>query len=223
VPGDPSIYLIDPLPLTRAATGLLIQSVLPKAHLTSFGSVTAFLGETRKLDPSTIVFSLYDPDIAGLAAIASLTRNNRHRLIVLSPFQNQERIHTAFELGAYGYVPTSSQPATLRHAIELVMLGERYTPTLLPNARQSHAAPTDLSVKDFTRRQLQVLIALSAGKQTRKIAEDLHLAENTVKVHIRAVLRILKATNRTQAAMRAAELLANNQITLYPIRNKRRT
>jgi DNA-binding NarL/FixJ family response regulator len=223
VAGASSIYLIDPLPLTRAATGLLLKSLLPKADIRSFDSITAFLGETRKLEPGAILFALHDPDIAGLLAVSSLTRNNRHKLIVLSPFQNQERIHTAFELGAHGYVPASSQPATLRHAIELVLLDETYTPTLLPDARQSHAAPIDLSVKDFTRRQLQVLIALSAGKPTRKIAEDLQLAENTVKVHIRAVLKLLNAQNRTQAAMRAAQLLANNQITLYPIKSKRRT
>lgn len=220
--GVSHIYLIDPLPLTRAATGLLIQSVLGKAALQSFDSVTAFLGGTRKLDPGAIVLTIHDPDVAGLTAISSLTRNGRHKLIVLSPFQNQERIQTAFELGADGYVPASSQPDTLRHAIELVLLGERYTPTLLPDARRSYAAPSDLSVTDFTRRQLQVLIAISAGKPTRKIAEDLHLAENTVKVHIRAVLKTLKVQNRTQAAMRATQLLANNQISLYPIKGKRR-
>ncbi len=58
----------------------------------------------------------------------------------------------------------------------------------------------------FTERQLAVARALQRGDANKIIAYDLGLCESTVKVHIRNIMRKLKATNRTQAAFRLNEL-----------------
>jgi DNA-binding NarL/FixJ family response regulator len=53
----------------------------------------------------------------------------------------------------------------------------------------------------FTARELNVLAALQRGRSNKWIASQLNLSENTVKVHIRHIMRKLKATNRTQAVI----------------------
>jgi two-component system, NarL family, nitrate/nitrite response regulator NarL len=57
----------------------------------------------------------------------------------------------------------------------------------------------------FTARELDVLAALQRGRSNKWIASQLNLSENTVKVHIRHIMRKLKATNRTQAVIYSRE------------------
>jgi len=53
----------------------------------------------------------------------------------------------------------------------------------------------------FSPRQLQVLEQLSEGKQNKIIAYELGMAESTVKVHIRHIMKKLNARNRTQVVL----------------------
>jgi DNA-binding NarL/FixJ family response regulator len=53
----------------------------------------------------------------------------------------------------------------------------------------------------FTPREQQVVAALQRGLSNKIIAADLGMSENTVKVHVRHVMRKLRASNRTQAAL----------------------
>lgn len=67
-------------------------------------------------------------------------------------------------------------------------------------------APAAASLPGFTPREAQVIEALQRGRSNKVIAGDLNLSENTVKVHVRHIMRKLKATNRTQAALRSQVL-----------------
>ncbi|MGL5138117.1 MAG: LuxR C-terminal-related transcriptional regulator [Beijerinckiaceae bacterium] len=71
-------------------------------------------------------------------------------------------------------------------------------PVEKPETITSHAA---LVGGAFTPRELQVIAALQRGLSNKIIAADLGMSENTVKVHVRHVMRKLRATNRTQAAL----------------------
>jgi two-component system nitrate/nitrite response regulator NarL len=68
-------------------------------------------------------------------------------------------------------------------------------------------------------REAQILRCLTQGASNKLIARELGVAEATVKVHIKAILRKVKAVNRTQAAMWAAGYLnssASNDMPLVP-------
>jgi len=58
----------------------------------------------------------------------------------------------------------------------------------------------------LTPRQMDVLFALVKGKSNKEIARDLNLAEPTIKLHVTALLKGLQVNNRTQAAVKAAQL-----------------
>ncbi|MBV1703920.1 MAG: response regulator transcription factor [Hyphomicrobiales bacterium] len=95
-------------------------------------------------------------------------------------------------------------------AIRLALAGGSYWPrrgVALPGAIrvEAHSAPaflpTGVPAASLTCRELEVLRELRVGRQNKNIAHELGISESTVKVHVRSILRKLRATNRTQAAM----------------------
>ena len=62
---------------------------------------------------------------------------------------------------------------------------------------------------DFTTRELEVLASVAKGTSNKMIARELDMREGTVKVHVRSLLQKLKATNRTELAVRAHRALDN--------------
>jgi len=82
-----------------------------------------------------------------------------------------------------------------------------------PPAREPRAIapPTEppSSLDNLTARERDVLESLSAGRANKIIAFDLHISENTVKAHLRSIMKKLHAANRTQVAMRVGELGAD--------------
>ena len=78
--------------------------------------------------------------------------------------------------------------------------GSELPPGSRPRGRAASAATSGLSP-----RETEVLRCLADGASNKMIARKFDLAEATVKVHVKAVLRKLKLGNRTQAAMWASE------------------
>jgi two-component system nitrate/nitrite response regulator NarL len=140
------------------------------------------------------------------------------RVVALSDNLDPWAVRDLCTAGLDGLCPTGmSQPALVK-ALELVMLGEMFLPISVSLAmldqsmspqRQSMAAANDLAALStkFSEREAQILRHLTTGASNKLIARDLGLAEATVKVHIKAILRKAKAANRTQAAMWATQHL----------------
>jgi DNA-binding NarL/FixJ family response regulator len=112
------------------------------------------------------------------------------------------------DLGARGVIPLSTPIAVTAHAIRLVQQGGTYMPATRPAAaglgltaaRESAQAPL------FTLRQRKVIDSLRQGKANKLIAHELQMSEATVKVHLRHIMRKLKANNRTQVVCRIEEM-----------------
>jgi len=75
---------------------------------------------------------------------------------------------------------------------------------------QAHARPKESPspYRNLTARERDVFKSMSAGRTNKKIALDLQISEGTVKVHLHSIMRKLRATNRTQAAVRFGALAA---------------
>ncbi|WP_201863074.1 LuxR C-terminal-related transcriptional regulator [Microvirga soli] len=148
------------------------------------------------------------------------------RLVVLGDNLDPWTVRELCTLGLDGLCPTGMSQAALVKALELVMLGEMFLPisvslAMLDQARDPQSpmmmAANDLAAPStkFSDREAQILRLLTTGASNKLIARDLGLAEATVKVHIKAILRKAKAANRTQAAMWATQYLGfqtNSQI-----------
>ncbi len=118
-----------------------------------------------------------------------------HKLKGLDPHE----VMAVLRLGALGFVPKASSAEVMEHALRLVLAGDTYLPSHILLDPQAPAALPKDGVLDLTQRQKEVMRLMVLGESNKQIARRLNLAENTVKVHVTAILRELNVTSRAQA------------------------
>lgn len=136
-------------------------------------------------------------------------------IIVLSASENSAHIKKCFELGVRGFVTKSAPKEALFEAIEKVLDGDQYVPKYLIEAVPEVARVIDevdsgvnieIIAELITDRQFDILNCISRGHSNKQIARELDLSENTVKVHVSAMLKSLGLSNRTQAGILGQKL-----------------
>jgi DNA-binding NarL/FixJ family response regulator len=100
-------------------------------------------------------------------------------------------------LESAGEAPQLSR--TLLSALRLILSGSAILHA--PAQAHTHWAISSHGQWDLTARQREVLALLIEGKSNKEICRELGLAEGTVKIHVSAILRALKVTNRTQVVL----------------------
>ena len=132
-------------------------------------------------------------------------------VIVMADNDELDQVLLALEHGACGYIPTSVVVGVCIEAIALAVAGGTFVPASSVVAMREVINPNSRNVRPssgmFTQRQAEVARALRRGKANKIIAYELNLRESTVKVHIRNIMKKLKATNRTEVAYKISELL----------------
>jgi DNA-binding NarL/FixJ family response regulator len=136
-------------------------------------------------------------------------------LIVLSASENPTHIRKCLDFGAAGFVTKSAPKDALFEAIAKALSGERYVPDSLIESMPEVArvidevdsgADIDIISALVTDRQMDILLRITQGRSNKQIARELDLSENTVKVHVSAMLRALGLSNRTQAGILGQKL-----------------
>jgi two-component system, NarL family, response regulator LiaR len=163
------------------------------------------VAQARVLRPDVILMDLVMPNMDGIEATRRITAEQPAvRILVLTSFAADDKVFPAIKAGALGYILKDSGPAELVQAIHLVHLGQ---PSLEPaialkvlyelsHPSQQPPTPDPLSV-----RELEVLRLLAQGKSNREIADQLVIAELTVRTHVSNILGKLHLASRTQAAL----------------------
>ena len=128
------------------------------------------------------------------------------RMILLAwPIKDLNFLMHSYEIGIDAYLESTTSQVGFRQSLDLVVSGERIFPSRLKAAPETtrdkspsnkSSAPSCLSA-----RELEILRHLASGRANKVIANDLHITEATVKVHVKGILRKIGATNRTQAAI----------------------
>jgi DNA-binding NarL/FixJ family response regulator len=166
--------------------------------------------------PDLVLLSVEGPADAtrtGLAArIARLKAIDPNvSIVVLGDRFDGETVVDLVTAGAGGCISTTDGLQVVLHAIGLVLAGGVYVPADVVTAgsrpmsddpRPTPAGP----LADFTPRQLSVIEGVRKGKSNKLIAYELNMCESTVKVHLRSIMKKLKARNRTEAVYKVAEL-----------------
>ena len=137
--------------------------------------------------------------------------------VVLADSDDVDEVNRALAYGVRGYIPTSVEWEVAVAALRLVSAGGTFVPA---DALRSTASKPDDQPEgerqgrsdglDLTPRELSVIDLLREGKPNKVIAAQLDMQENTVKVHVRNILKKLNATNRTHAAFVANRLLGKD-------------
>jgi DNA-binding NarL/FixJ family response regulator len=150
-------------------------------------------------------------DPGATAEISALTAEFKSvPVVILADTDDVKQVVKALEVGARGYIPTSVGVEVCIEAINLAIAGGIFVPasSLLAMRHLVDSSSQDVQplAGMFTLRQAEVVQALRRGKANKIIAYELKLRESTVKVHIRNIMKKLKATNRTEVAYKLNDL-----------------
>lgn len=206
--GSPAKILIaDDHPLVCAALTHTLRSAMPSATIltaSSLGAIETALTEHPDLDLALL--DLHMPGARGFSALL-LLRGQRPELpvIVISSNDHPRTIARAQQFGAAGFLPKSAALPEMLAAIASVMAGGMCFPRH-EAARSEDDTKLAARLAQLTPQQMRVLMCLADGLLNKQIAHELRLAENTVKVHVAAVLHKLGCHTRTHAALLAKVL-----------------
>ncbi len=155
----------------------------------------------RTLLPDVVVLDLRLPRVSGFDVIKAL-RKGRHtaRIVVLSNYQGSEDIYRAVEAGAMAYLTKDVSGEEVINAIQSVSRGLRYMPRIALD-RLAESMP----LVQLTPREREVLVCITQGRSNREIAEELGIAEKTVRIHVSSMLEKMGVRDRTQATIYALQ------------------
>ena len=201
------IVIIDSRSLTRECLARALRTITD-TQIVSLPTVEAWLEIADKVPASAILLcisgKLRDLELQRQLALVEQV-NDRIPLVVLGESEDPEQIIEFLDRGARGYIPTSmSLPVTLQ-TLRLVAEGGVFVPASSLMASHRQATRSGQVGKDeqelFTSRQAAVVEAVCRGKPNKVIAYELNMCESTVKVHVRNIMKKLKAKNRTEVAV----------------------
>jgi DNA-binding NarL/FixJ family response regulator len=130
------------------------------------------------------------------------------RSMVLAKADDLNEAYAALSQGANGYISMSAGFEVFIQALRFVAAGGTYVPPqCLLQARQAQAVEPEHALESaITTRELAVIKAIRQGKPNKVIAYELNMCESTVKVHVRHIMKKLHARNRTEVAIKGADV-----------------
>lgn len=166
--------------------------------------------------PDVVLMDLRMPVLDGVATTQQLKKDfPTVRVIVLTTFDDDETIFDGLRAGAVGYLLKDVSSDKLVEAIRAAARGESFlqpsitAKVLAEFARLEKHTTTSRQaglIEPLSDRELEILQRVAAGDSNKEIANELFIAEGTVKNHVTNILGKLGVRDRTQAALRAREL-----------------
>ena len=191
------ILIVDDHALFRTGLNMILQQNDGIESVLEAGSVMDAL-DHKQSDIDLILSDIQMPGLNGLEGIKVLKEKFPETpVIMLSASHATDDMKEALDAGAEGFLPKSSSAKMIIDAIMLVLKGAQ----CFPEDKDLEKDKKNKQPEELTSRQLQVLSLLCEGKPNKLIARELDLSENTVRVHVSAILSILNVSSRSEAML----------------------
>ena len=152
--------------------------------------------------PDTVLLALRMPGVDSVVCLDKIRAAHPSvNVVMLANDPDPNQIQSAFRHGACGVLLKTIDSRDLAAAIRQAVDGTAFHASGLPAIADDAAAQTT----DLTTRELEIVRAVAGGHSNRAIAQELLIAEPTVKFHLRNAYRKLGVSNRTEAARWALE------------------
>ncbi|MFT4634407.1 MAG: DNA-binding NarL/FixJ family response regulator [Chitinophagales bacterium] len=210
-----NILIIDDHRIFSAGLKFLLDGISDNNNITTEVSCEGVLQNQQSMAPPELILLDYNlPNSFGEQSLTLIKKTFPTAIVVIiSSEESHATIHSMIEGGAAGYIPKSSEPKLLEHALNLVIAGGVYLP---PQAFDTLGRRIQASKsRSLTDRQEQVLRGAVAGKTNKVIANELDIAEGTVKSHLSSAYECMGVSNRTEAVLVAAKFGIGSPMTHY--------
>ncbi len=212
------ILLVDDQPLFREGLATLLNIHEDVTVIGEANNGQEAVALTAAHQPDVVLMDVRMPVLDGVAATRILRQEQPHiPVIILTTFDDDEYVFEGLRAGAVGYLLKDVSSQKLIEAIKTAVRGETFLqPSVAAkvvaelNRMTSQDTPPPAAaqplVEPLSDRELEILQILASGASNREIAQQLFIAEGTVKNHVTNILGKLNVRDRTQAALKAKEL-----------------
>jgi FixJ family two-component response regulator len=197
---NPSVSIVDDDPEFRDSVGRLLRSV--GLHTEQFSSVSDFLGSRPSDGPTCLVLDVRMPGGSGLELQRDLAAANRQLPIVfITAHADIPMTVQAMKGGAIEFLTKPFRDQELLDAVQAGLAQDRAR-------RESDRALLSLRERfeSLSSREREVMVQVTAGRLNKQIANDIGVAESTVKVHRTHLMRKMKARSLPELS-RMADIL----------------
>ena len=215
-----SIVVVDDHPMILAGLKAMVGNIEGFEVVATSSDGASAVDLILEEKPDVALLDVRLPNLNGLEALRRLKQSLPELCVVLITASTSDLyLIEALRYGASGYLTKDSSPELIKHTVLSAMAGGTTINSALIDkafgliARSAvNLAKPDLGddelpeLVDLTPRELDLLMRLATGKTNRAIANDLHLAEVTVKKHVQSILEKMGVRDRTQAALRGVRL-----------------
>ncbi|PPK67961.1 response regulator transcription factor [Actinokineospora auranticolor] len=214
--GGPTVALVDGIPLFREGLAALVLRTPGLRWLGATDTPQGAVGFAERYRPDVVLLdSGLDPRNHLSSTLTAANPDAVVLVLVREAHRTTQYVATAMASGVHGVVPRTVEPPQLVDAIQAVFTSRRYMDPALartvaaPRGRLIRGVDTDL--QQLSRREFQVLQLIADGLENQAIAKILYVSVETVRTHVKSILRKLAARDRTHAvavAFKAGVLLA---------------
>lgn len=192
------ILIVDDHALFRTGMRMILTQVGEATGVSEASSIKEAF-EFTEHDIDIILLDIHLPGVNGIEGIKPLRdKFSGVPIVILSASTDPSSINDARGLGASGFLHKAAMAEEIVSSINIVLDGGTCFSGDIALEDYEH----DKSLSNaLTPRQVEVLIYLCEGKPNKLIARELEMSENTVRVHVSAILNALGASNRTEAML----------------------
>jgi DNA-binding NarL/FixJ family response regulator len=200
------VLIVDDHEVVRVGLITLLEDVPWIRVVAQADSAEEALLAVSEYQPDVVVMDIRLPGDSGIGACQKITaRWPDVKVVMLTSYGDDAMIFRAIQAGASGYILKQVGTHALIDAIDALRRGEALldpvvTQRVLAKVRQGERGRQAAAFKDLSEREIGVLALVAKGKSNVEIAQEMSLAQKTVRNHVSTILAKLGLTNRIEAA-----------------------
>ncbi len=194
------VLIIDDHPLMRRGIKQLMELAPNFEVVADAGNGSEGISLALQTQPDLIILDLNMKGLSRLDTLKALRAEGIDARILILTVSEKSDIFTLIDAGADGYLLKDTEPDALLSQIQRIAQGEVILSDSIKDAlieRQMNADP----IYSLTDREMDVLRLIATGLSNKQIAGQLFISKETVKVHIRNLLRKLNVHSRVAATV----------------------
>ena len=205
-----SVLIVDDHPLFRKGLVQLLKTVKGFRLVGEAAGGVEGMEMARVLQPDLVLLDLNMRDLGGLDVLRQLRALPcAPRVVMITVSDQGEDVVAALRGGVDGYLLKDMEPEAMLEALQAVAAGRIVIPEqlnhLLAAALRSESRPQSVGAAGLTEQETRILDKIAEGMSNKQIGRELDIAEGTVKVHVKHILRKLDLRSRVEAAVWAVE------------------